>query len=167
MLEIRNESLWVPVGAIKIIIFTWSIWTFFRTLGIIENGGEASVIFFDQSCCMASVPWLKRSSLQEMYFLTGGTALNRINLLLVLLLCGTSFEKSLDSSPILNNPSFTETFGRLHNSVCWADTPLLLRCFCSIDTSKFPWKFLSFLNSRVLSIFRRYVRTDISGGERL
>ena len=42
------------VGAIKIIIFTWSIWTFFITFDIIENGGKACAIFFDQSCCMAS-----------------------------------------------------------------------------------------------------------------
>ena len=53
----------------------------------------------------------------------------------------------MDSASILKNPSFAETHGLLYNSICWADTPLLLRCFCLTNASKFLWKFLLFLNS--------------------
>lgn len=56
--------------------------------------------------------------------------LMQVSLFSVLILCNISF--------ILKNPSFAETIGLLHNSICWVDTPLLLRCMCSKNTSNFP-----------------------------
>ena len=70
----------------------------------------------------------------------------QINLFLMSQLCDISFEKFLGSASSVRNPFFAKTPGLLHNSICWAGTWLLLKCFCSINIPIVPWKFFLFLN---------------------
>ena len=74
-------------------------------------------------------------------FLISRTSLMQISLFLVLILWDISSDKLWTHNSIV-----AATPGLLHNSFCLLDTPLLIRCFCSTNT-KFPWNFLSFLNS--------------------
>lgn len=56
----------IPAMLVQLqIVFKRSILTLLSTLGITENGGKACLTFFGESCCMASVPWLKVSGIHN------------------------------------------------------------------------------------------------------